>query len=204
LSSLSWHTLESPQVPPAGCVGTRSTTEVESVSVDGKNLDEEDNMYNQFPDTDDDSDSDDNDDDENDEQDVTQKSLLDELNDICWNFCVKTSVNKRSNPAPYNGPAGLKRRVATSFSNPLECVGFCGGLDYGFVARLTRNSNEFVRKYLSPSKQNVTLHGKAFKNITTEEKYHFLGITLRISLSPVDWGGYEAYFSETNKSVCIV
>jgi hypothetical protein len=31
--------------------------------------------------------------------------------------------------------------------------------------------------------------------------YHFLGITLRISQSPVDSGGYEAYFSPNDKLV---
>jgi Transposase IS4 len=31
--------------------------------------------------------------------------------------------------------------------------------------------------------------------------YHFLGITLRISLSPIDWGGYEANFGSRNRRV---
>jgi hypothetical protein len=45
------------------------------------------------------------------------------------------------------------------------------------------------------------VHGNPFDLITTEEMYHFLGITLRISLSSMDWGGYEAYFIDHNWTV---
>jgi len=46
------------------------------------------------------------------------------------------------------------------------------------------------------------LHSHDWKNITVSEMYVFLGITLRISLSPMDSGGYTAYFRKNNKYVC--
>jgi hypothetical protein len=42
----------------------------------------------------------------------------------------------------YNGPTGLKPRVAESFNTPFECLEVRGGLDYDLVSRLARNSNE--------------------------------------------------------------
>jgi len=39
------------------------------------------------------------------------------------------------------------------------------------------------------------------EEITINKMYIFLGITLRISLSPTDGGGYTAYFWKTNKEV---
>jgi hypothetical protein len=98
-------------------------------------------------------------------------------------------------------PSGLKPRAAESFSNPFGCLAVCGGIDFDLVNMLARSSNEYAQKYLLPKDRNGRLHGQASPNITVEEMYHFLGITLRISLSPIDWGGYEAYFSSRNRSV---
>ena len=37
--------------------------------------------------------------------------------------------------------------------------------------------------------------------ITSEEMYHFLGILLQISITPMDSGGYKAYFSNNNQRI---
>jgi hypothetical protein len=77
------------------------------------------------------------------------------------------------------------------------------GLDYEFVATLAANSNEYCRKNILPNKnKNGILCGARWENITTEEMYIFLGITLKISISPVDGGGYAAYFASRNKTIC--
>jgi hypothetical protein len=110
-------------------------------------------------------------------------------------------MNTKDLLADYNGPSSLKPQVAESFSNPFGCLAVCGGIDFDLVNRLARSSNEYAQKYLLPKDRNGRLHGQAFSNITVEEIYHFLGITLRISLSPINWGGYEAYFSSRNRSV---
>jgi len=42
----------------------------------------------------------------------------------------------------------------------------------------------------------------SWKDVQVYEMYRFLGILLRMSISPVDGGGYEAYFRKSN--VCIL
>ena len=103
-------------------------------------------------------------------------------------------------PLPYDGPVGLKPGVAELFTDPFECLSE-NGLSRDFVARLTRNSNEYAKKYILVKDRNRRLNGHDWKNITINEMYTFLGITLRISLSPMDSGGYAAYFRKTNKEV---
>jgi Transposase IS4 len=208
ISSLSQSTIASPEAAvarlPTGTVGaraTRSTTDVESSSDDGDDLDEEDNMYVQQ--VEDVSDVSDEEEEEEEEPTTSNNSsgIGKMLEDIHWNFLQMSSVKDDDAPSSYNGPSGLKPGVAESFNDPFECLGVCGGLDYDLVCRLASNSNEYARKYLVKGDRNCRMHGQPFINITTEEMYHFLGITLRISLSPVDWGGYEAYFSPNNRQV---
>lgn len=201
ISSLSQNTLASPIVPRRR--QTRAANDADSSSDDGEDLDEEDNMYEYDP-VDavmDDSDNEPDPDDDKTLENTGHSSLKDMLDDLLWNFTYEVSVDDPDCPAPYVGPMGLKPGVAASFSNPFECLGACGGLDYDLVTQLTRNSNDFARNILLKKDRNNRLHGHVFKNITTEEMYQFLGITLRISLSPVDWGGYEAYFSANNRHV---
>jgi Transposase IS4 len=205
ISSLSQNTISSPEarIPQnRSRQGTRSFLSIDSSSDDGDNLDEEDNIYAESLSLDDGSDKYISDDDavSRSNSRVGVGSLL---QDITWNYSsVSTAmVEDKEAPSPYIGPSGLKPRVAESFSNPFECLAVCGGLDYDLVCRLASNSNEYARKHLLPSDRNNRLHGHTFTNITTEEMYHFLGITLRISLSPIDWGGYEAYFSVSNRKV---
>ena len=76
---------------------------------------------------------------------------------MCWNqTCVvlqfrfeevnagDETVKDDHQPPHYDGPSGLKAGVATKFNNPLECLAYCGGLDYDFVSRLAKNSNEYA------------------------------------------------------------
>jgi Transposase IS4 len=204
ISTLSQNSITSPENLVTRGGRTRRTNDLESSSDDGDELDEEDNMYNQEMSDMDYSDSEEEDDDEDDatSEHAYARDLLEVLDQIQWNFSpIDDGYNDADGLATYNGPSCLKPRVAESFNTPFECLEVCGGLDYEFVNRLARNSNEYVRKHLLPKNRNGRLHGVPFVNITTEEMYHFLGITLRISLSPVDWGGYEAYFSSSNRRV---
>lgn len=102
----------------------------------------------------------------------------------------------------YEGPEGLRPGVAESFNDPFECFQQCGGLDDALIARLASGSNDYFHKFKKPTlDRNQLWHGVRWKEITQEEMIHFLGILLRISMSPVDGGGYEAYFSKSNKTV---
>jgi len=104
-------------------------------------------------------------------------------------------------PMPYNGPTGLKPGVAESFNDPLECLAV-NGLNQSFVAHLAQSSNEYTRRYLLDNERNSRLHGIVWKNISVEEMYCFLGITLCISLLVLDGGGYHAHFRKKNIKVC--
>jgi Transposase IS4 len=203
ISSLSQNSIASPDQPMHSVTATRRQQDIESSSDDGEDLDEEDNIYEQNDDNEE-YDADDSDSCDNSEvpTSTTGKGLDQLLDEVHWNFCVGAAAEEdRDALSDYNGPSGLKPRVSESFNTPFECLAVCGGLDYDLVSRLTRNSNEYARQHLLYKDRNRRLYGVPYMNITTEEMYHFLGITLRISLSPVDWGGYQAYFSSTNKSV---
>jgi Transposase IS4 len=88
----------------------------------------------------------------------------------------------------------MKMESVTLFDN-------CNGsLLYALVARLAAGSNDYFHRFKKPLlDRNQLWHGIKWTDITVEEMHKFLGILLRISLSPVDGGGYEAYFSKTNK-----
>jgi hypothetical protein len=174
ISSLSQNTIASPEVTRTR---TRSLLTIESDSDDGDDLVEDDNMYGD-PNASDaqagDSDA---------ESDATSTAgsstdvLAQLLSNVEWNFTEENSIVDDDAPFPYIGPSGLKPGVAESFTNPFECLSLCG-LDYDLVSRLARNSNEYARRMLLPKDRNNRLQGVAFTNITTEEMYHFLGITL--------------------------
>ena len=63
-----------------------------------------------------------------------------------------------------------------------------------------RYYNETITpKFVSLSSR--TWHGLIWKPISVDEMYRFLGILLRISLTPIHGGGYTAYFRDTNISI---
>jgi hypothetical protein len=65
-----------------------------------------------------------------------------------------------------------------------------------------RYYNDVIRnKFVSGTSR--TWHGLVWHPISIEEMYRFLGILLRISLQPVDSGGYCAYFREENLVVSL-
>jgi len=64
----------------------------------------------------------------------------------------------------------------------------------------------YFSKHYAPknvSKSSRKWHGLTWTPITPDEMYRFLGILLRISLNPLDSGGYPAYFRERNMTVKI-
>ena len=106
-------------------------------------------------------------------------------------------------PRNYDGPEGLRRGVGTLFSNPFECLQVVGGLDYSFVANLAANSNEYYWQEIHPElNKDKRLHNHTFSDISTAEMHWYLGITLKISLAPIDGGGYTAYFRTNEKIIC--
>jgi hypothetical protein len=79
------------------------------------------------------------------------------------------------------------------------------GLNNAYVAKLAVNSNEYVQNVLLPRMgvKNNRLCGIKWKKISMKEMYRFLGIMLKISVSPIlDGEGYAAYFRQDNKVVC--
>jgi Transposase IS4 len=49
--------------------------------------------------------------------------------------------------------------------------------------------------------RNWKFHGHTWQDITKEEMYRFLGILQKISLAPIDGGGYQAYFQPHDKVI---
>jgi hypothetical protein len=98
--------------------------------------------------------------------------------------------------------SGLKKDALQWFSDPFQCLEHVGGLNCQVVARLTNGSNTYFHKSIKPNLgRNLIWHTLKRIDIRVEEMYHFLGILLRISLSPVDGGGYKTYFSTRNKVI---
>jgi hypothetical protein len=160
ISTLSRSSISSPEAPRRQSHGTRSSQDVESTTDDGDDLDEEDNMYDPC---DDDSADDVDLDSVNNAGTASGVRVLSELlNDIEWKFRVGVTIDEKEALSTYNGPTGLKPRVANSFSTPFECLAVCGGLDYDLVSRLARNSNEYVRQHILPKDRNRRLHGQPF------------------------------------------
>jgi hypothetical protein len=99
----------------------------------------------------------------------------------------------------YDGPEGLRPGVAETFKDPFQCFQCIGGLRYSLVARRAASSNDYFHRFKKPTlDRNQLWHGIKWMDITVEEMHKFLGILLHISMSPVDGGGYEAYFNKKN------
>jgi hypothetical protein len=77
----------------------------------------------------------------------------------------------------------------------LECAEVCSGLTHEMIKRLMVQSNLYAKEVLKPQYTHGRIEGSPWKKITIAEMYHFLGIMLKISISLLNLGGYEAYFS---------
>jgi hypothetical protein len=171
ISSLLQNTLPSPEVPLTVRCSTRALEDswVDSDSDAGEDLDEEDNIYMHA------SASEDDDGRDVDAEDISMSAsnnkkaggIAEMLSGIHWKFCCNTkNVVDHDPPMQYNGPSGLKPRIANSFLDPFECVGLCGGLDYEFVTCLARKSNEYARKHLLSKDCNSQMYGQTYENIS--------------------------------------
>jgi len=185
-----------------GTSSTRSSKVVDSDSEDGDDLDEEDNAYDQ------------NSDSEHEEEEFrphteapdlsvrARGSLGDYLKALVWKFEIVTENTPSVNPPrPYSGDHGLRPGVSRRFNDPLECFSECGGMTVQFIARLAANSNDYYWTKIKPSLGRNLYNGLVWKDISIDEMYHFLGIMLKISLSPIDGGGYSAYFATDDKVI---
>ena len=71
------------------------------------------------------------------------------------------------------------------------------------MKRLCRNSNDYIRRVILPTRTYGLLYDEIITDISVEEMMRFLGIVLRISLNPLDYGGYEAYFNTSGIEIRI-
>jgi Transposase IS4 len=112
-------------------------------------------------------------------------------------------------PREFNGPkSGLKPHISRQINDPkynhdpFTVFQMVGGLDDEFVATLANNSNEYFHQELRKDKpRNWKFHGHPWQDITKQDMYRFLGILLKISLAPIDGGGYQAYLQPHDKVV---
>ena len=142
-----------------------------------------------------------------DDMDVDEaESLMETVKTLFWKFEDVPDCATRDDKLldsnlreMHNGPEGLRDGVPQSFSNPFECFAKVGGFDYETVARLVDGTNDYFNRYIKPNlDKNKTHVGMTWKDVQVYEMHRFLGVLLRISMSPVDGGGYEAYFRKSN------
>lgn len=154
----------------------------------------------------------DSDDDGNSDSDATvdptgrddSRTLYQKVQAAIWKFqeVEPTAGTKLIRPRKpmYEGPEGLKPRVDTYWSTPVQCFQRVSGCDYDAMVHYTRNSNNYFHEKIKPTLgRNLRYHSIKWKNITVREMHVFFGILLRISLSPFDFGGYASYFSEKDQ-----
>ncbi|CAB9525639.1 unknown protein [Seminavis robusta] len=95
----------------------------------------------------------------------------------------------------------LRAGVSKRWTSPFECFQHLG-CDREFVALLAQHSNDYAKKSIfTNSGNNKRLHGAIWKDISTKEMHIFLGIMLKISLMPIDMGGYPAYFRDNDVAI---
>jgi hypothetical protein len=66
---------------------------------------------------------------------------------------------------------------------------------------LAQHSNDYAKVTLLKQHTMRKVCGLPWKDITKAEMYRFLGIMLKISLLPIDGGGYRAYFCKDDMSI---
>lgn len=132
----------------------------------------------------------------------SQRSYANLVSDLLWQFDPVTSGDKPFDDAkPFlDKPTTLRAGVAEWFTDPFEAFQVLG-CDRDFVALLSQHSNDYAKRFILPNHPNKKPHGLKWKDITTVEMYRFLGIMLKISLMPIDGGGYPAYFREGDVEV---
>jgi hypothetical protein len=134
------------------------------------------------------------------------RTLYQKVSAVIWKFeaVEPTAGTKLIRPRKpmYEGPTGLKPRVETYWSTPLQCFQHVGGCDYDALVHYTRNSNNYFHEMIKPTLgRNLRYHSLKWKNIKVQETAVFIGILLRMSLSPMDYGGYAAAFSEEDQCI---
>ena len=131
------------------------------------------------------------------------------LDELIWQFesfeCSNDNLRLESHKRiMYPDRTTLKFGVASSFRTPLEALQTVGGFDYETVKRLCRNSNDYIKSQVVPNDSNErVVYNQNFVDITVEETMRFFGIILRISLNPIDNGGYAAYFDANDIEIGI-
>ncbi|CAB9531382.1 unknown protein [Seminavis robusta] len=98
------------------------------------------------------------------------------------------------------GTTKLKPGAGDRWNDPFECFQRCG-FSREFVAALTRESNDYAKNNLLDKHRKKKLCGANWKDISVTEMSVFLGILLKISLSPTDGGGYAAYFEKEDITI---
>lgn len=137
----------------------------------------------------------------------SRRTLYETVKSLSWKFAPIISGNgpKALNPRNswYDGPDGLRPGIAQQFTDPFECFTLVSGLGLESVARLAQNTNCYFHEHIKPriNNRNNRYHSIAWKDVSVEEMYRFLGIMLKMSLQPIDGGGYAAYFRSSNVSI---
>ena len=189
----------------SGAVTRNSAVDtVESDSDEGLELDEEDNAYVPLPagTLPEDIESDEEEEAAEDMQQPTTESGA-RLAELQWKFTpVSTNGSLFDTPVMSTEETRLKEGIAEQFADPFGAIKVLGGFSYPFVARLTRNSNDYAVRHILPKyPSHYRFHGEKWRTIEVYEMYRFLGIMLKISLSPVDSGGYQSYFGKSDTSI---
>jgi len=123
------------------------------------------------------------------------------INKLQWKFKeIEPALNEEfigNPPWMYEGESGLRTGVQLSFSTPFECLSIVGGMNYEFIASITASSNQYFEMHIRGKRtdSNGRYCNRKWVPISVEEMHHFLGILLRISLSPKDSVGYVAHFA---------
>jgi hypothetical protein len=117
------------------------------------------------------------------------------VSDLRWKFEENEvgDVPFTNSKPMYQGKTKLRPGVGDSWQTPFECFQSMG-CDRVFVALLAQHLNDYAKTVLLKDNPLQKLSGLKWKDIMTAEMYRFLGIMLKISLAPIDGGGYKAYF----------
>ena len=145
---------------------------------------------------------------DNDSSDSDNGETNELLDNLIWRFTEYDHTDDRlRQPAHkksvYSGSTQLKVGVGASFKTPLGALQVVGGFDLDTLKRLCGNSNEYIRRFVIPNCRDELLYGIRFEDITIEEMMKIFLIMLRISLHPIDFGGYPAYFTRRDEDIIL-